>query len=153
MEIESLQFLLNHRWKCSWSRKITLFPQDMQQVRQRRPHRVYAALTGVWASAHRQMLRHEPVCQGLIHGAKWDVSSTQPAGEMLDAVKVGTNRRRAILVMLQIPDIGFGALSQSTRSKTVTISRDKHVVLLWTSTASTAEHLLLMRSGRGVFPD
>jgi len=72
---------------------------------------------------------------------------------MLDAVKVGANRRRAILVMFQIADIGAGAVSQNTRSKTVTISRDKHVVPLWTSTESTAEHLLLMRSRRGGFPD
>jgi hypothetical protein len=71
---------------------------------------------------------------------------------MLDAVKVGANRRRAILVMFQIADIGVGAVSQNTRSKTVTISRDKHVVLLRTSTESTAEHLLLMRTGRGGFP-
>jgi len=68
---------------------------------------------------------------------------------MLDAVKVGANRRRAILVMFQIADIGVGTVSQNTCSKTVTISRDKHVVLLRTSTESTAEHLLLMRSGKG----
>jgi hypothetical protein len=97
------------------------------------------------------MLYHEPVCKRFINGAKWDVS--YPAGEMLDTVKVGANRCRAILVMFQIADIGVGAVSQNTRSKTVTISRDKHVVLLWTSTESTAEHLLLMRSGRGGFPD
>jgi hypothetical protein len=72
---------------------------------------------------------------------------------MLDAVKVSSNGRRAILVMLQIADIGVGAVSQNTRSNTVTISGDKHVVLLWTSKESTAEHLLLMRSGRGGFPD
>jgi hypothetical protein len=73
--------------------------------------------------------------------------------KLLDAVKVGANRRRAIPVMFQIADIGVGAVSQNSRSKTVTISRDRHVVLLWPSTESTAEHLLLMRSGRGGFPD
>ena len=52
MDIESLQFLLHQQWKCSWPRKITFLTQDMKQVRQRRPHRVYAALTRVWASAH-----------------------------------------------------------------------------------------------------
>jgi len=72
---------------------------------------------------------------------------------MLDAVKVSTNRCWAILVMLQIADIGVGALPQNTRFKAVTISRDEHVVLLWTRKASTAEHLLLMCSGRGGLPD
>jgi hypothetical protein len=45
--------------------------------------------------------------------------------------------------MFQIADIGVGAVSQNTRSKTVTISRDKHVVLLWTSTRPQQNIFLL----------
>jgi hypothetical protein len=53
--------------------------------------------------------------------------------EMLDAVEVGTNSRRTIMVILQIADIRVGALTQNARSEPVTIRRDKQIALLWTA--------------------
>jgi hypothetical protein len=56
--------------------------------------------------------------------------------------------------MFQIADIGVGAVSQNTRSKTVTISRNKYVVLLRTSTASTENiFFLCAAAGESFLPE
>jgi hypothetical protein len=50
--------------------------------------------------------------------------------------------------------VGVGAVSQNTRSETVTISRDKHVVLLRTSTESTENiFFLCAAAGESFLPE
>jgi hypothetical protein len=63
---------------------------------------------------------------------------------MRDAAKIDPDDRRAILLLLQIADIGIETLAQNTRSEPCTISRNRHLVLQWTDKASTAEHFLML---------
>ena len=93
----------------------------MQQVRQRWAHRMHGALARAWTFARWQMLCHEPVCQQFVDAAKRNSLLSQPVREMLDAVNIGPNSRRAILVILQIAGISVGALTQNARSEPVTI--------------------------------
>jgi hypothetical protein len=63
---------------------------------------------------------------------------------MRDAAKIDPDDRRAILLLLQIVDVGIDTLAQNTRSEPCTISRNRHLVLQWTDKASTAEHFLML---------
>jgi hypothetical protein len=63
---------------------------------------------------------------------------------MRDAAKIDPDDRRAILLLLQIVDIGIDTLAQNTRSEPRTISRNRHLVLQWTDKESTAEHFLML---------
>jgi len=59
--------------------------------------------------------------QQLVNGTKRNPPLGHPVREMLDAMEIGTNGRRAITVILQIADIRVGALTQNARSEPVTI--------------------------------
>jgi len=59
--------------------------------------------------------------QRLVNGTKQNPPLGHPVREMLDAVKVSTNGRRAIPVILQMADIRVGALTQNARSEPLTI--------------------------------
>jgi hypothetical protein len=90
-------------------------------------------LAAFFASAYRQMLRHEPSHQEFINAGKREASSGQPVGKMFNAVQVRPNSGCAILLTLQIADIRIGALAQNTRSEPVTVWRDSRIVLPWTA--------------------
>ena len=131
MVVESLQFIPYERRKRRLPfREIALFAQDVQQMGQCRPNRMYTALTRFRTPAHRKVPDHEPVHQALIETLEFDLSGGHPAGKMFDAVKVGANGSRAILMTPQIANVSIYTPPQNTGSEALTIRRNKQALLL-----------------------
>ena len=122
MRIEAIKFVLNRlRNLCLRFRDTAFTTQYMQKVCECRTHPAHAALTWAWTGARRQVLCHEAVYQQLVDGTKLNPPLGHPVREMLDAMEVGPNSRRAITLILQIADVSVGGLAQNARTEPITI--------------------------------